>query len=165
MGNGAERTEKHVADNREYAKRHHGVHTKCCRHRARTPQPGDIYPRHSFPRFAAPVKPTLQRRGCAALECPDRTHAPQQALSLYSITLSARPRQLILGCGIGIDHLNRSVVLRRDDHLGRHLPELVDAVALDVLKLHELDARLGPFAVGTELDVADPGLESGLADI
>src|SRR5579883_700155 len=52
------------------------------------------------------------------------------------------------------------LVLGRVQHdLGRRVGELVHALALQAAELHPQHARMVPFAVGPELDVADHGLE------
>src|SRR6185312_2697936 len=50
----------------------------------------------------------------------------------------------LLGVGVGIDDLAGGIGLRREDHLGLRILELLDAVALDVLELHLQHARLRP---------------------
>src|SRR5215470_9844006 len=60
---------------------------------------------------------------------------------------------------VGIDHLARGIFGRRQHNLGRDVPELSNVVAFDVLELDLQYARLRPFAVLTELHVADHGFE------
>src|SRR5438034_7654122 len=67
--------------------------------------------------------------------------------------------------GVRIDHVARLVGGRMENHLARQIAELLDAVGLDVLELHQQHALLRPFALVAELHVADDGLEGRLADV
>src|SRR5450631_3435630 len=72
---------------------------------------------------------------------------------------------LLLRLFVGVDHVARLVFGRRYDGQGVRVLELVDAVALDAAELRLEHPRLRPFAIGGEFDVADDGLERGLADV
>ena len=54
---------------------------------------------------------------------------------------------------------------RCHDRLSRYVLELIDAITFDVLELDLQHARLGPFPPFPELDVANDGLERGVADV
>src|SRR5664280_801840 len=72
---------------------------------------------------------------------------------------------LLLGLFVGVDHVARLVFGRRNDGQGFRVLELIDGVALDAAELRLEYPRLRPFAIGRKLDVADDGLERGLAQI
>src|SRR5260221_13726874 len=57
------------------------------------------------------------------------------------------------------DHIPGFVFGRRDDDLRLDVLELLDVVALDVLKLDFEHSWLRPFAIGAVTDVADDSLE------
>src|SRR5262249_55640940 len=66
---------------------------------------------------------------------------------------------------VWIDQLARLVFGGRHHHLGRHVLELREIVTLDIPELDLQDARLRPFAVGTESHVAEHGLKRVGADV
>ena len=57
--------------------------------------------------------------------------------------------------GVGIDNVARLQAVRPENHLRVRLPELLDVVRLHALELHLQHARLEPFAIRPERDVAD----------
>src|ERR1039458_3300210 len=54
---------------------------------------------------------------------------------------------------------------RIDDDLLAGLFELLDVRADDVLILHQQNLRFGPFAIGSELNIADNGFKRCLVDV
>src|ERR1700736_1262782 len=86
----------------------------------------------------------------------------EMAMSAASISAATRSA---LDFGVGRHDVARLVFRRRDDHGGAGLLELLEVVAGDAAILREDDARLGPFPVVGELDVADYRLEGGLVDV
>jgi len=66
-----------------------------------------------------------------------------------------------------VRRLQRARLVRRwiEDDLGARLGELLQPIALDVLELHAEHARLGPFALRVEADLADDGLEGVAVDV
>src|SRR5665213_641011 len=85
------------------------------------------------------------------------TLASLKKLPFMRRVLVLRPASRLLRFGVGIDHVASLVLLRPDDDLMVGVLELIDRIAGDMLELGEENARLRPFAVLAERDVADHG--------
>src|SRR5437660_5043816 len=72
---------------------------------------------------------------------------------------------LFLRFAVRVDQIARFVLRRVDDHLGREVAKLLDAVALDVLELNQQHAIFRPFPLVAELHVADHAPERSLAHV
>src|SRR5262245_39685630 len=92
---------------------------------------------------------------------PRKAHRRTAPLQLHPQAVSWSLLRLL----VRIDHLARLVLRRRYHDLGRHVPELADVIALDVLELHLQHARLRPFALRPKRYVADQSLERGFTDV
>jgi hypothetical protein len=92
-------------------------------------------------------------------DCPSRPF-------LLSFVMASQGGLSLQRFGVGIDHVAGLILAGRQDYLRfRHIAELVEAVALDVLELRLQNARLRPLAIGAELDIADHSLERRLPHI
>src|ERR1035437_3655788 len=67
--------------------------------------------------------------------------------------------------GERIDRVARFVSRRRHDRLNGCVLELIDGITFDVVELDLQHARLSPFPLLPELDVANDRLERGVADV
>src|SRR5215468_9652625 len=72
---------------------------------------------------------------------------------------------LFLHFGVRVDNVTGLILGWVENHLGREITKLVDAMAFDILELNQKHALLRPFSLIAELDIADDGFEGCLTDV